>query len=227
MHVITRFELAEIAGEFPRAADLGHGDDENLKKVFLRQRNWARSARGAQGRIKQGRAHPAHRDAPRRHARPMACGSTRGSWRWIGNSEKMARCDPATHRLATIPGVRVLNATALVAAIGDGRTFSRSRDLAAWLGLVPRQATTGGKLKLLGITKRGSKYLRKIIIQGARSVMPSLARTPTPIGAWLRGLLSRAHSNRVVVALAAKLVRVAWSLLRNGTSWSAGHPAAA
>ncbi len=97
-----------------------------------------------------------------------------------------------------------MNATALVAAIGDGRTFSRSRDLSAWLGLVPRQATTGGKPKLLGITKRGSKYLRKLIIQGARAALPSLARTPTPLGAWLRGLLARAHDNTVVVALVSK-----------------------
>ena len=78
---------------------------------------------------------------------------------------EIARSDPAARRLATIPGVGVLNATALVAAIGDGRTFSRGRDLTAWFGLVPRQATTGGKPKLLGITKRGSKYLRKLIIQ--------------------------------------------------------------
>ena len=70
---------------------------------------------------------------------------------------EMARNDPAARRLATIPGVGVLNATALVAAIGDGRTFNRGRDLSAWLGLVPRQATTGGKPKLLGVTKRGSK----------------------------------------------------------------------
>src|SRR5215469_6677135 len=133
---------------------------------------------------------------------------------------EMARNDPAARRLATIPGVGVLNATALVAAIGDGRTFSRGRDLAAWLGLVPRQATTGGKPKLLGITKRGSKYLRKLIIQGARAALPPLARSPTPLGAWLRGLLARAHGNKVVVALAAKLIRVAWALLRHGTSWS-------
>lgn len=139
----------------------------------------------------------------------------------------MARSDPAARRLATIPGVGVLNATALVAAVGDGRTFSRGRDLAAWLGLVPRQATTGGKPKLLGITKRGSKYLRKLIIQGARAALPSLARTSTPIGAWLRGLLARAHVNRAVVALAAKLVRIAWALLRNSTSWSAALTAAA
>jgi transposase len=139
----------------------------------------------------------------------------------------MARRDPAARRLATIPGVGVMNATALVAAIGNGHTFSRGRDLAAWMGLVPRQATTGGKPRLLGITKRGSKYLRKLIIQGARAALPSLARTATPLGAWLRGLLARAHGNTVVVALAAKLIRIAWALLRNGTSWSSARPAAA
>ena len=139
---------------------------------------------------------------------------------------EMTRRDPAARRLATIPGVGVMNATALVAAVGDGRAFSRGRDLAAWVGLVPRQATTGGRPRLLGITKRGSKYLRKLIIQGARSALPSLARTATPIGAWLRGLLTRAHGNTVVVALAAKLIRIAWALLRNGTSWSVARSAA-
>jgi transposase len=139
----------------------------------------------------------------------------------------MARNDPAARRLATIPGIGVLNATALVAAIGDGRTFSRGRDLSAWLGLVPRQATTGGKPRLLGITKRGSKYLRKLIIQGARAALPSLARTLTPLGAWLRGLLARAHGNTVVVALASKLARIAWALLRSETAFAAGRLAAA
>ena len=119
---------------------------------------------------------------------------------------EMARNDPAARRLATIPGIGVLNATALVAAIGDGRTFSRGRDLSAWLGLVPHQATTGGRPKLLGITKRGSRYLRKLVIQGARAALPSLARTATPLGGWLRGLLARAHGNTVVVALASKLI---------------------
>ena len=139
----------------------------------------------------------------------------------------MARNDPAARRLATIPGVGVLNATALVAAIGDGRTFNRGRDLSAWLGLVPRQATTGGKPKLLGITKRGSKYLRKLIIQGARAALPGLSRTVTHLGSWLRGLLSRAHGNTVVVALASKLVRIAWALLRDETAFAAGGTAAA
>src|SRR5215204_6052008 len=79
-----------------------------------------------------------------------------------------ARSDAAARRLATIPGIGVLNATALVTAIGTGEAFRRGRDLAAWLGLVPRQVTTGGKPRLVGITKRGSKYLRKMLIQGAR-----------------------------------------------------------
>jgi transposase len=139
----------------------------------------------------------------------------------------MARNDPAARRLATIPGVGVLNATALVAAIGDGRTFSRGRDLSAWLGLVPRQASTGGRPKLLGITKRGSKYLRKLIIQGARAALPGLSRMTTPLGSWLRGLLGRAHGNTVVVALASKLVRIAWALLRKETAFAAGGLAAA
>lgn len=139
----------------------------------------------------------------------------------------MARTDPAARRLATIPGIGVLNATALVAAIGTGETFGRGRDLAAWLGLVPRQATTGGKPKLLGITKRGSKYLRKLLIQGARAALPSLSRTATPLGGWLRGLLARAHGNAVVVALAAKLARIAWSLLRHKTEFTAPRLAAA
>jgi transposase len=119
-----------------------------------------------------------------------------------------ARSDERSRQLLTIPGIGALNATALGAAVGDARTFSRGRDLAAWLGLVPRQSTTGGKPRLLGITKRGSKYLRKMLIQGARSAMPTLRKGDSSIAAWLRGLLSRAHVNVVVVALAAKMARI-------------------
>jgi transposase len=125
----------------------------------------------------------------------------------------------AARRLTSIPGIGALNATALVAAVGDAETFTRGRDLAAWLGLVPRQATTGGKPRLLGITKRGSKYLRKMLIQGARAALPTLSRGNTRLGQWLRGLLARAHSNTVVVALAAKMARIVWALLRYGTTF--------
>lgn len=126
-----------------------------------------------------------------------------------------ARTDARTRRLLTIPGIGALNATALVAAVGDARTFGRGRDLAAWLGLVPRQATTGGKPRLLGITKRGSRYLRKNLIQGARASLPTMSKSDTRLGAWLRGLLSRSHPNTVVVALAAKMARIVWALLRH------------
>lgn len=134
---------------------------------------------------------------------------------------QQARVDEAARRLASIPGFGALNATALVAAIGAGETFRRARDLAAWLGLVPRQATTGGKPRLLGITKRGNTYLRTLLIHGARAALPSLAESPTTMGSWLRGLLGRAHKNKVIVALAGKLARIAWAVLRSGESYTA------
>jgi transposase len=134
---------------------------------------------------------------------------------------ELARDDAATRRLASIPGIGALNATALVAAVGDASTFDKARDLGAWLGIVPRQYSTGGKPKLLGISKRGNKYLRTLLIHGARAALPSLARSQTPLGAWLRGLLVRRHRNTVVVALANKLVRIAWATLRRGITFEA------
>ncbi|GAD57346.1 IS110 family transposase [Limimaricola cinnabarinus] len=131
----------------------------------------------------------------------------------------MARTDERARRLTAIPGIGALNATALVAAVGNAATFSKGRDLAAWLGLVPRQVTTGGKPKLLGITKRGSRYLRKMLIQGARAAMPVVSRKDTATGKWLRALLARAHPNVAVVALAAKMARIVWALLHHGRSF--------
>jgi transposase len=128
----------------------------------------------------------------------------------------LVRSDDVSRSLTTIPGIGVLNASALTAAIGNGQTFRRGRDLAAWLGLVPRQMTTGGKPRLKGISKRGNKYLRKLLIHGARAALPSLAKSETALGAWLRGLRARAHVNTVVVALAAKLARIVWAVLRHG-----------
>jgi transposase len=132
-----------------------------------------------------------------------------------------ARADADARRLATIPGIGVLNATALVAAVGKGETFARGRDLAAWLGLVPRQITTGGKPRLVGITKRGNKYLRRLLIHGARSAMPGLAASATPLGDWLRGLMQRVHKNAAVVALANKLARIVWVVLHRGEEFNA------
>jgi transposase len=138
-----------------------------------------------------------------------------------------AKTDPAARRLATIPGIGVLNATALVAAVGDAATFARGRDLAAWLGLVPRQMTTGGKPRLLGISKRGNKYLRKLLIHGARAALPSLSASATPLGKWLRDLMGRAHKNTVIVALANKLARIVWAVLRHGGTYDAAAVKAA
>jgi len=128
----------------------------------------------------------------------------------------LARADASMRLLSTIPGIGPLNATAFVASVGKAETFSRGRDLAAWLGLVPRQITTGGKPRLLGITKRGNGYLRRMLIHGARAALPSLAKGKTLMGEWLRGLLSRAHPNTAVVALAAKMARIIWAVLRSG-----------
>lgn len=149
---------------------------------------------------------------------------TRAEWRSLDrridalNEElaEHARNDEAASRLTSIPGIGVLGATALVAAAGNGEAFRRARDLPAWLGLAPKQITTGGKPKLLGITKRGNTYLRMLLIHGARAAMPSLSKQQTPLGAWLRGLLARAHRNIAIVALAAKLARIAWATLKRG-----------
>jgi transposase len=130
-----------------------------------------------------------------------------------------ARASAPARRLATIPGIGALNATALTAAVGEAEDFASARDLAAWFGLVPRQMTTGGKARLGGITKRGNVYLRTLLIHGARAALPGLSRSDTPLGAWLRGLLARAHPNVAGVALAAKLPRIAWAVLRSGADY--------
>jgi transposase len=111
--------------------------------------------------------------------------------------------------------------------VGKAETFERGRDLATWLGLVPRQFTTGGKTKLLGISKRGNKYLRKLLIHGARAALPygRAGHAARPVA---KALLSRAHPNVVVVAFANKLARIAWAVLRRGEPFAAkGAPLAA
>ena len=139
----------------------------------------------------------------------------------------LTRTDTQARRLASIPGVGLINATALLAAVGDASAFAKARDLAAWLGLTPRQHSTGGRTKMLGISKRGNRYLRKQLIHGARAAMPHLAAKPTRLGAWLTGLLARSHPNVVVVALAAKLARIVWAVLRRERAFDQGAPATA
>ena len=127
--------------------------------------------------------------------------------------EGLAAGDDRARRLMTIPGIGPIVATALLAAIGDGRQFRRARDLAAWLGLVPREHSTGGKTTLFGISKRGNRYVRRLLIHGARSCVLHLDRTRDRLGAWLDALQSRMHANKVAVALAAKIARMAWAII--------------
>jgi transposase len=131
--------------------------------------------------------------------------------------------DEAARLLISIPGIGVTIASALIAAVGKAESFAKGRDLAAWLGLVPKQSTTGGRPRLSRISKRGNKYLRKLLIHGARSALPSIANRGTPLGRWAKGLLARAHKNLVVVALANKLARIAWVALRRRQTFDVGN----
>lgn len=132
------------------------------------------------------------------------------------------RLDPCA-RLKSIPGVGYLTATALYAAAGNGADFKNGRHMSAWLGLVPREHTTGGKAKLLGISKRGDSYLRKLLIHGARSVLISRGDLGPP-QRWARKVATRSCSNKAAVALANKNARIAWKLLRSGESFREIEP---
>jgi len=140
-----------------------------------------------------------------------------------GEVEQIASSDAACVRLRQIPGIGPLIATAIVAAIGNGSAFRKGREFASWLGLVPRQHSTGGKARLLGISKRGNSYLRKILIHGARSAVVRMKRERAPLGAWLDALQTRAPLNVVVTATANKLARIAWAVLSTGNDYRA-HP---
>ena len=121
----------------------------------------------------------------------------------------MAPSQSGEPRLAAIPGVGSITATALAASVGDARLFKSGRHMAAWLGLVPRQHSTGGKPTLLGISKRGDTYLRTLLIHGARAVTSRNRSTDS----WVGRLCARRHPNVAAVALANKNARVAWALL--------------
>jgi len=129
------------------------------------------------------------------------------------------REDEASRRVAAIPGIGVLGASALVASVGAASTFGNARQLAASLGVVPRQHSTGGRAKLLGISKRGDCYLRTLLVHGARSVLQQAVRHPERADPWLRQLLARRPVNVAVVALANKNARIAWALLAHGRSY--------
>ena len=137
--------------------------------------------------------------------------------------ERIAREDAGCRRLREIPGVGPLVATATIAAIGNGAAFRKGREFAAWLGLVPRQHSTGGKTRLLGISKRGNLYLRRMFIHGARAVVFRVRHDTGGLGQWVQQLSARATPNKVIVAVANKLARIAWAVLCRGEAYR--HPA--
>jgi transposase len=126
---------------------------------------------------------------------------------------QVAQTHPVCQRLLTIPGLGELTATALVAAVSDAAQVNNGRQCAAWLGLVPRQHSTGGKPRLLGISKHGASYLRRLLVHGARSWLRWVGRKRDRRSQWTRALLERRGWNRAAVALANKNARVAWVLL--------------
>ncbi|MET0218276.1 MAG: IS110 family transposase, partial [Burkholderiales bacterium] len=123
------------------------------------------------------------------------------------------RENPASRKLAEIPGIGPLTASAMVASVGDAKSFSNARQLPAWIGIVPRQDSTGGKPTLRGISKRGDVYLRTLLIHGARAVIAQFERKANPPDGWLKRLLARRNKNVAAVALANKNARIAWALL--------------
>jgi len=141
--------------------------------------------------------------------------------------ELVAKRHDDCRRLVTVPGIGPLGATALVAAVGNGAAFKKGRELAAWLGLVPRQHSTGGKPTLLGISKHGNRYVRMLLIHGARSCLKSLNRENHELGLWMTQLEERSHRNVVAVALANKLARIAWAVLARHEVYRSSTAAAA
>jgi transposase len=133
--------------------------------------------------------------------------------------ERISQQNELCRRLRQIPGFGPLVSTATVAAIGNGAAFRRGRDFAAWVGIVPRQYSTGGKQKLFGISKRGNIYLRRMLIHGARAVLLRIKYDTGGLGQWVHRLAQRAPRNKVVVAIANKLARIAWAVLSSGKDY--------
>ena len=137
------------------------------------------------------------------------------------------RSNEASRRLETIPGIGPITATALVATITDPSVFNSGRELAAWIGLVPRQSSTGGKERLGRISKQGDQYLRWLLVAGAMSVIRQAKRRGTTSLPWLANLITSKPTKVAAVALANKMARIAWALLRQGGTYQKPATAAA
>ena len=130
--------------------------------------------------------------------------------------ESIAVSHPERQRLLSIPGIGPITATALIAAVSDVAEFESGRQFPAWLGLVPRQHSTGGQTRLLGISKRGDRHLRKLLIHGARATLQWVGMKTDRRSQWMRRLLERRGWNRTAVAVANKNARIVWALLSRG-----------
>ena len=133
--------------------------------------------------------------------------------------EQIAKDNPVTRRLQQLRGVGPLVATALVASVGDGSHFRKGRQMAAAIGLTPRQHSSGDKRRVLGISKRGDVYLRTLLIHGARAVVSQAKRRDDPLSLWVTGIAARSHTNVAAAALANKTARIAWAMLRNASDY--------
>ena len=131
------------------------------------------------------------------------------------------RADPTSQRLETIPGVGLITATALAASVSDPSVFKSGREFAAFLGLVPRQNSSVGKDRLGRISKMGDRYLRKLLVVGATSVIRRAGSNPTTTGAWVRSLMERKPARVVTVAMANKTARIAWAVMTRGEAYRA------
>jgi transposase len=145
-----------------------------------------------------------------------------------GEIEELSQVEAKCRRLMSVPGIGPVISTGIVAAIGTGEAFERGRDFGAWLGLVPRQYSTGGRSVLGRISKRGSKYLRTLLIQAAKVLLMRPQNWPRySFGAWLKTASERMHRNKLAVALANKLARITWSVLRNDKAFDTHFETAA
>jgi transposase len=152
-----------------------------------------------------------------------------GDWRRLdqrieelsGEIEALARQDQACERLMTVPGIGPIVSSAIVAAIGSGDAFRKGRDFGAWLGLVPKQISTGDRTVLGSISKRGNRYLRALFVQAAWVVLVKLGKKWERYGLspWIEAAKKRLHHNVLAIALANKLARIAWAVLHNGRAF--------
>ena len=138
---------------------------------------------------------------------------------------QLSRSDEACVRLQTIPGFGPIVASAFRSAVGDGRDYKRGRDVSASLGLVPRQHSSGGKQNLLGISKRGDRYLRSFLVHGARAVVAYAAGKDDPLSRWINRIRLERGANKAAVALANKMARIGWAILTNGSRYQSSQAA--